>query len=119
MLRFELALSAVVLATALALAQANGPRGSNIDHHTRDYQALGAAKISLAHAIETAESQGQGRRAVDADFKVEGGTAQYEIKVLGADGKLVAHHVDAASGQITKRENHPLEAFFTLLKPAI
>lgn len=123
MIRFGLALSALGLATTLALAQTgiqgSAPHGTR-GHQAHDAQALKtqqAAKVSLLQAVETAEGKGPGR-AVDAEFKIERGIAQYEIKVLGSDGKLLEHHVDATSGQIIKSESHPVEAFFTRLKPA-
>ena len=42
----------------------------------------------------------------------------YEIKVLGSDGKLTDHHIDANSGQVIKSDNHPVESWFVRLKPA-
>lgn len=123
MVRFALTSSVVALLTSLAVAQpattqAPSPHGTR-GHRANDassLQAVNAAKVPLLQAIETAESKGQGR-AVDARFKVEGGIAQYEIKVLGADGKLIEHHVDATSGLVIKSESHPVEAFFNRVKP--
>lgn len=123
MIRSALTSSVVTLLTSLAIAQpattqSPAPHGTR-GHRAQDassLQAVQAAKVSLIQALETAESKGQGR-AVDARFKVEGGKAQYEIKVLGAEGKLVEHHVDATSGLVIKSESHPVEAFFRGLKP--
>ena len=55
---------------------------------------------------------------MEAKSKIERGTAQYEIKVLGPDGTLMEHHVDADSGQIIRSESHPIDGFFMRLKPA-
>lgn len=123
MIRFGLSLSAFALTTTLALAQTgtqtSAPHGTK-GHRAHDAQALQTlhgAKVPLLTAVETAENKGPGR-AVDAEFKLERGMAQYEVKVLGSDGKLMEHHVDATSGEIIKSESHPIEAFFTRLKPA-
>lgn len=134
MLKLGLALGALALTTALASAQTNappparsssGPTEASSQHGTRGHRAhdsqslkaLQAAKITLAQAIDAAEARTPGR-AIEADFEVENNVGQYEIKMLGADGKLVEHHVDATSGQVTKSENHRIESFFTRLKPA-
>lgn len=123
MIRSALTFSAFVLTTTLAFSQTGtqsaAPHGTR-GHQAHDAQDLGraqAAKVPLLQAVETAEAKGPGR-AVDAEFKVERGTAQYEIKVLSSDSKLTEHHVDATSGQIVKSESHPVEAFFSRLKPA-
>ena len=127
-----LALGAFSLLAGVALAQTSpapapspgtaATPGTSSTHrhkkgHASEYRAAQAAKITLAQAIETAESKGQGR-AIEADFEVENNVGQYEIKVIGTDGKLVEHHIDANSGQVIKSENHPVEGFFTRLKPA-
>lgn len=75
-----------------------------------------AAQVSLARAVEIAETKGPGR-TVRVGFKVDGSTMQYDVRVLAADGRLVEHHVDAKSGQVLRSENHPIEAFFTRLNP--
>lgn len=133
MLKPCVAIGAVALFTTVALAQTSPPpapspgatarsesgtaRSTNTRGHTSEYRAAQAAKVTLTQAIEAAESKGQGR-AVEVDFEVENNVPQYEVKVLGADGKLVEHHVDANTGQVIKSENHPVEAFFKRLKPA-
>lgn len=101
---------------AAAPTGTNGARGSGSGHHARDYQAQQAARTSLVQAIEAAEGRSQGR-AVEASFDARNGRGHYEVKVLGMDGKLVEHEVDAASGQVTKSESRPVEGFFTRLGP--
>ncbi|MCW2241489.1 PepSY domain-containing protein [Azospirillum canadense] len=81
----------------------------------KDVQALNQAKVSLTQAIETATKQGNGK-AIDAEFEVEDGGGQYEIKVLGSD-KLMKYKLDANSGQVTEAEEAHFEKFFTRLKP--
>ena len=61
--------------------------------------------------------QGTGR-AFEADFETGGGKPYYEVMVLGSDGKLTDHHIDANSGQVIKSDNHPIESYFVRLKPS-
>lgn len=132
MLRFTLATSALVFSTVMVFAQAStapapntaspkaapsAPRGTKAAPRSSEFQALRAAKVSLAKAIETAEQRGKGR-AIEADFEANDGGGHYEIKVLGNDGSLVEHFIDANSGEVTKSENQPFERYFTRLKPA-
>lgn len=91
-----------------------GPRGAGGGHRLADHQAQQTAPISLVQAIEAAESGGQGR-AIRANFEDDGKGGYYEVSVLGNDGALVERHVGAVSGQVTKRESHPIEGFFTRL----
>lgn len=92
---------------------AHGTRG----HREREHEGLQTAKISLSQALDTAESKGPGR-AFEADFENEGGKTYYEVMVLGSDGKLTDHHIDANSGQVIKSDNHPIESYFVRLKPS-
>lgn len=129
MLKLFLALGASLVISGLALAQPTPPPnpGSTMQPGAgaRDtnpsgpakYREAQAAKISLVQAIEAAEGKAQGR-AIEVDFEIENKIAQYEVKVLGPDGKLMAHHVDASSGQVIKSENHPVEGFFKRFKPS-
>lgn len=133
MLKPGFALGVLALATTSVLAQTNRPApparepaatagtvgrgGSGTGHDARDLRTQQAARITLAQAVESAESRGKGR-AVEAKFETRGGAGAYEIKVLGGDGKLVEHRVDGGSGQVTKSEGHPVEGFFSRLRPA-
>ena len=91
----------------------HGTRG----HREREHEGLQNVKVPLAQALDTAESKGPGR-AIHADFEMEGGRPYYEIKILGSDGKLTDHHIDANSGQVIKSDNHPIESYFVRLKPS-
>jgi uncharacterized membrane protein YkoI len=104
-------------APAAAPPGAAQPAHGTTGHKEREHEGLQTAKVSLAQALDTAESKGPGR-AIEADFGNEGGKPFYEIKVLGSDGKLTDHHVDAMTGQVTKSDNHPIESYFTRLKPS-
>ena len=133
MSRFALSLAPLLVLTGLAAAQtgpapqapapaatppgAAQPAHGTTGHKEREHEGLQAAKVSLAQALDTAESKGPGR-AIEADFENEGGNSYYEIKVLGSDGKLTDHHIDANSGQVIKSDNHPIESYFIRLKPS-
>jgi uncharacterized membrane protein YkoI len=88
------------------------------DNAMNEIDAAKAAKIGLAQALATAESQGGQGRAIDADFeKAEGSTpTHWEIKVVYPDGKLVEHYINADTGALIKSENQPFERYFTRLK---
>lgn len=86
-------------------------------HRERDYEGLPAAKVSLVEALEIAEGEGPGR-AIMAEFEGGIGKPCYEVKLLSDDGKLTHHRVDANSGQVTKSDDHPIESYFTSLKPS-
>ena len=75
------------------------------------------SRSPLTQALDTAESKGPGR-AFEADFETGGGKPYYEVMVLGSDGKLTDHHIDANSGQVIKSDNHPIESYFVRLKPS-
>ncbi|MFC6738062.1 PepSY domain-containing protein [Methylobacterium tardum] len=57
-------------------------------------------------------------RAIMAEFEGGIGKPCYEVKLLSDDGKLTHHRVDANSGQVTKSDDHPIESYFTSLKPS-
>jgi uncharacterized membrane protein YkoI len=132
-MRKSLTLSAAVLGltSSLALAQAPAPTAPAVAPSTgaatterprgsSEFQAARAASVSLAQAIEIAESQAGGGRTISIEFEERDGNepAHYDVKVVSADGKLVEHAVDAMSGKILKSENQPIERYFTRLKPA-
>lgn len=94
------------------------PAGATAAGNVKEHQAAVAAKTDLAKALMTAESKdGQGR-AIDADFEQVSGSepAQWQIKVVYPDGKLVEHFIDADTGAVIKSENQPFERYFTRLK---
>ena len=124
--------AALLLTTALALAQTTTPPGagpaatgttnaspppgaSAPAQGSSEFQAIQRMKVPLAQAIDTAESQGQGR-AIGAEFEDDG--PHYEIKVVMGDGRLMEYHINADTGQVIKSENQPIERYFTRLSPA-
>ncbi|KOX59933.1 hypothetical protein ADL19_03795 [Streptomyces purpurogeneiscleroticus] len=133
MSRIALSLAPFLLLTSLAAAQTSPPTQApapaaappgaaqpahgTTGHKEREHEGLQTAKVSLAQALDTAESKGPGR-AIEADFESGNGKPYFEIKVLGSDGKLTDHHIDATTGQVTKSDNHPIESYFIRLKPS-
>ncbi|WP_232631633.1 PepSY domain-containing protein [Methylobacterium sp. Leaf118] len=86
----------------------------------KEWQVAAQAKTGLAQALATAEGQGSGGRAIDADFERADGKnpAHYSIKVVYPDGKLVEYGINADTGELYKSENQPIERYFTRLKPS-
>jgi uncharacterized membrane protein YkoI len=113
------------LMTSLAIAQTSPAPATGTTGTTRtnsvssELQAIRAASVSMAQAIEIVEKQAGGR-AISIDFEERDGNepAHYEIKVVSADGKLVEYNIDAMTGAVLKSENQPIERYFTRLKPA-
>ncbi|MFE1597881.1 PepSY domain-containing protein [Methylobacterium sp. ID0610] len=123
--RIATAAGLVVLTTGLALAQTPAPTApapttpaAPAPGDMKEWQAAKLAKISLADAIATAESQGDKGRAIDADFEKADSKnpMHWSIKVVYPDGKLVEHGIDADTGKLYKSENQPIERYFTRLK---
>lgn len=84
------------------------------------YAAIQGAKVGIAQAIDVAQRTGGSGKAISAEFEARDGNdpAQYEIKVLYPDGKLVEHKIDATTAGVIKSENQPFERYFTRLKAA-
>ncbi|MDR7039956.1 putative membrane protein YkoI [Methylobacterium sp. BE186] len=115
----------LALSAGLALAQApaatgTAPQANQASGDLKEFQVAKLAKVSLAQALATAESQGDKGRAIDADFEKADGKnpAHYSIKVVYPDGKLIEYGIDADSGAVYKSENQPIERYFTRLKTA-
>ena len=123
--------STLALAAAFGLAQAPQtqaqtpaqnpvPTSNPPDAKLKDYQLAMRTVMTLPQALATAEAQGQGGRAIDADFEAADGKnpTHWSIKVVYPDGKLVEYGVNADTGALYKTENQPIERYFTRLKPA-
>ena len=67
-------------------------------------------KIERAAAEEAALSAVPGE-VKDTELESEGGSAIYEVEVLGKDGKLREVTVDASSGQVSGQEVEEEEFF--------
>ena len=97
------------------------PMGASRSTASSDrYAAIQGAKVGIAQAIGVAEKKDGSGKAISAEFETQSGSdpAQYEIKVLYPDGKLVEHKVDATNASVIKSENQPFEKYFTRLKAA-
>jgi uncharacterized membrane protein YkoI len=112
-------------APAPTAANPSGPAATGTTKATGDmkeWQVAKLAKVGLAQALGTAESQGdeKGGRAIDADFENADSKdpAHYSIKVVYPSGKLVEYGINADTGALYKTENQPIERYFTRLKPA-
>ncbi|AYO82198.1 PepSY domain-containing protein [Methylobacterium brachiatum] len=118
MKRFATAAGLLALSTSLALAQT----ATQTDSNQKEWQVAKVAKVGLAQALTTAESQGdeKGGRAIDADFEKADSKnpAHYAVKVVYPSGKLVEYGINADTGALYKTENQPIERYFTRLKPA-
>ncbi|MDP4021690.1 PepSY domain-containing protein [Methylobacterium sp. NEAU 140] len=103
-------------------APAPGAQATKATDDMKEWQVAKLAKVNLAQALTTAESQGEekGGRAIDADFEKADGKdpAHYSIKVVYPSGKLVEYGINADTGAVYKTENQPIERYFTFLKPA-
>ena len=120
----------LALSTGLALAQTpaaetpaatgTAPSAAQATKDMKEFEAAKLAKVNLAQALQTAESQGEKGRAIDADFEKAGSKdpAHYSIKVVYPDGKLMEYGINADTGALFKSENQPIERYFTRLKTA-
>ena len=88
------------------------------DSARHEAQAMEKAKISLAEAIRTAETHGNGQ-ATSAEYVFKSGNpAHYQVKVLRNDGqKLTEYDLDANTGQIKEVSDDKFEKLFTRIKP--
>lgn len=136
--RFATAAGLLALSTGLALAQTPAPSptpapkaeqpattgttpsDAQATKDMKEWQVAKMSKVSLAQALQTAESQGEKGRAIDADFEKADSKNpnHYSIKVVYPDGKLVEYGVNADTGALYKSENQPIERYFTRLKTA-
>ena len=122
--RFAAAAGLLALSTSFAFAQTTtatpAEPASKADSNLKEWQVAKVAKVGLAQALTTAESQGdeKGGRAIDADFEKADSKdpAHYAIKVVYPSGKLVEYGINADTGALYKTENQPFERYFTRLK---
>ncbi|MCJ2073264.1 PepSY domain-containing protein [Methylobacterium sp. J-030] len=123
-IRLTAAAGLLALSTSLAPAQTAtatpAEPASRADSNLKEWQVAKLAKVGLAQALTTAESQGdeKGGRAIDADFEKAGSKdpAHYSVKVVYPSGKLVEYGINADTGALYKTENQPFERYFTRLK---
>ena len=122
--RLTAAAGLLALSASLAVAQTPAAKpaepATKADSNLKEWQVAKAAKVGLAQALATAESQGdeKGGRAIDADFEKADSKdpAHYSVKVVYPSGKLVEYGINADTGVLYKTENQPFERYFTRLK---
>ena len=64
-----------------------------------EFAAMQGAKVNLLKAITSAE--GQGGKALAAEYRMEGGTPAIEVELADASGKAVELRIDPATGTAT------------------
>lgn len=64
-----------------------------------EFAAMQGAKVNLLKAITSAE--GQGGKALAAEYRMEGGTPAIEVELADASGKAVELWIDPATGTAT------------------
>ncbi len=84
-----------ILASTPGVEDANGDSGAE---GTSELAMLQTAKVSLLQAITTAE--GQGGKALSAEFGQEDGALAIQVEIADASGKTVDFRVDATTGQV-------------------
>lgn len=101
-----------LLVTALALLLAGGGlarAGDGGDHekdHEKDHEAARRA-LEQGRALPLAEIRARVARRfpgemIDVELERSGGRFVYELKVIGADGRLREVYVDATTGEILR-----------------
>lgn len=93
-------------ATGAMLASAPDVKDTNGDNstdETSELTALQGAKVSLLQAIAAAE--GQGGKALSAEFGQEDGALAIQVEIADASGKTVDLKVDATTGQVLAASN--------------
>jgi uncharacterized membrane protein YkoI len=70
-------------------------------------RSLDAAKITFAAAIEAAEREVKGGKAIGTELEEEDGRPSYTVTLLQGD-KVMEAEIDAVSGKVTKTAEEPL-----------
>ena len=65
------------------------------------------AKITLEQAIERAQQQHSGSRALSAEIDMRRDRAEYEVEVMTTDKRIYDIRIDAVNGNVLEnREDH-------------
>ncbi len=92
---------AVVLLSALAVFAA-GARGDDDRDHDMARRAVERGEIKpLAEILQTVRDKLPGEIA-GVKIERKGGRLVYELRIVGAQGRLLEVHVDAATGEIDR-----------------
>lgn len=78
-----------------------GHKGKHDEGHVADL--VKDAKVTIDQAIKTALEKVPGT-AVEAELEKKHDKTVWEVEVLGADGKVMEVHIDAATGTIIDTE---------------
>jgi uncharacterized membrane protein YkoI len=105
MKRYQLA--AIV---AISLVLAFGTSAWSDDKEGKVADLVKDAKVTIDQAIKTALEKTPGT-AVEAELEKKHGKTVWEVEVVGADGKTMEVHIDAATGEVIdveakKHEKH-------------
>ena len=97
-------LNSITMAIVLPLALAVFAAEARADDHHRDHemarQAVERGEIKpLAEILQTVRAKLPGEIA-GVKIEREGGRLTYELRIVGARGRLLKVHVDAATGEI-------------------
>lgn len=96
--RARLMLATLAGSLALGATMATIARAGSPSDDAATAQAFGAATISLAEAIRTAEAAGQGQ-VVGAEFEIKDGTPVYDVTTQTGTSEI-DHRIDPATGAI-------------------
>jgi uncharacterized membrane protein YkoI len=91
--------SHVVAAGLIGIVMTLGPSPWADDKEGKIADLVKDAKVTIDQAIKTASEKASGT-VVEAELEKKHGKTVWEIEVLGADGKVMEVHVDAATGAV-------------------
>ena len=95
-------LLAIIAALGLGTAA-----GSALAYDKSDIRAMEQAKIKLEQAIERAQQQHSGSRALSAEIDMRRDRAEYEVEVMTTDKRIYDIRIDAVNGNVLEnREDH-------------
>ena len=95
-------LLAIIAALGLGTAA-----GSALACDKSDIRAMEQAKITLEQAIERAQQQHSGSRALSAEIDMRRDHAEYEVEVMTTDKRIYDIRIDAVNGNVLEnREDH-------------
>ncbi len=94
----------LAIIAALGLGTATG---SALAYDKSDIRAMEQAKITLEQAIERAQQQHSGSRALSAEIDMRHDRAEYEVEVMTTDKRIYDIRIDAVNGNVLEnREDH-------------
>lgn len=88
-------LLAIIAALGLGTAA-----GSALAYDHSDIRAMERAKLSLEQAIERAQQQHSGSRAMSAEIDMHRERPEYEVEVMTTDKRVYDIRIDAENGNV-------------------